>query len=166
MLQIQAESLEEADELLAARLKTYLDDVQKHAILEWKTKVRAWGIHPKELFQFPRNMPPAKTSMLLMPDRVPTHPAALAKAFHTYWSQIETWPPGTSKEHALAILDDHYSLFLPRMEVSVATLMDVAKTSRKSAPGLAGWSASELRALPRAAWEDALDMWRRNMHAA
>ena len=164
-LGVKSQTIDQIEEAISDMLKAHLDDAQKIAVADWKSKVKAWDIQQKDLFKFLRNRPPVKTCALLLPSGAVSHPSALAAAFHSYWGKIDSWRTPTSEQKAFDRLDDHCSLYLPRKEavidLSIETLLDAVKTSRKSAPSLDGWSWQELKALPKAAWEDVLDMWQK-----
>ena len=82
-------------------------------------------------------------------------PVRIQDALFAYWSVLENWT-GPELAGAMETLDDKYSFILPYFSASVqpADLMDVAKNSKPSAPGVDGWTHSELAILPLQAWYD------------
>ena len=117
-LEINVSSLE-VEAALDLRLKTYMEETRREALAEWRRRVHAWGIQQKDVFKCLRNCPPAKAAMIMLPLGPTTHPYAIQRALHEYWSNIETWPPGTSEETAIECLEDEYLIFLPNSPTTI-----------------------------------------------
>ena len=145
-------------------LANRLNHVQESTLKKWRDGVATWHAHDSQLYRYLRNVLPAKSIMLRDEDHAWTaDPAKMYTLLNRYWMQVESWPPGASVQMCLDILDDRYSMFLPRCEGKMhLTVKDITyrvRVMKKSAPGPDSWTKEEMVALPAQAWEDLLSIW-------
>ena len=157
-------NLAECARLLDTRLKHHVQDKAAKALSLWKQKVRTWIVSSKEIHLFLKNPLPAKPHAVLDTcGNTVVDPIAMANLLNAYWGALESWPTPGAAEQAEFLLEDKYSVFLPRVcqhiELTVEDLVYQKKTMRDSAAGLDGWTVAELKALPREAFVDLLRIW-------
>ena len=160
----QVESMEDAEVAADHVLKMYLDHAQEKALATWKSKVLTWNAQSGDAYKYLKNVSPAKACVMLTPDgECVSSPQRLGALLSEYWQTVEAWPNNLALTKALELLDDKYSLFLPREELDVRvdarTLHNHFKKASKSSPGPDGWSRKELASLPLIAWEHFMVLW-------
>ena len=157
-------SLEEILKSLQESLGRHLKAKQALAVKEWKGRVQSWGMDSKALFRFIRNEFPPKTICVDSEEGLISHPPKVAEHLSDYWTKIESWPSVEAEVHAWYCLEDKYGAYIPHSPVTVdvtpSLLQNIVKHTKESCPGLDGWSISELKALPLAAWSDILCLLR------
>ena len=160
MLKIPFDDLEPVARDVDLLLTKHLDGAAKIAVKKWRTKVAGWHAQSKDLFRYLRNAPPSRSCVTQVDGHILSDPNEVNMELLCACGQLESWTNG-GYEYAMHMLEDHFSLFLPRMEMQCVMngdiLCDYVKVLRKTAPGVDGWTQPELRALPREAWHSLLD---------
>ena len=147
--------------MVEARIAKLMKNHQRRLLKGWKEKARQWRVSDSAAFRFLKNPPPPSKLIAFNAEEGAAHPLKVQSDLLTYWNGIENWTC-ENLQHALHQLEDRYSIFLPRVEcgpeMTPKLLKDVAKYTKKSSPGLDGWTHVEAAALPEAAWSDFLSV--------
>ena len=126
-------------------------------ISKWKEVARGWNSSSSKVFAYLRNPLPQKSVAIHHLGAVQSDPLKVQDALFSYWAELENWS-GSQLKSCLEVLEDKYSFLLPHYEyqayVQPSDLMDVAKSTRASSPGVDGWTHKELAILPVHAWLD------------
>ena len=133
-------------------------NTQHDAIIsKWKEVARSWNSSSSKVFAYLRNPSPQKSVAILHQGEVRSDPLRVQDALFSYWAELENWT-GFQLRACLETLDDKYSFLLPhhayQAYVQPSDLIDVAKSTRASSPGLDGWTHKEVAILPMHAWLD------------
>ena len=131
---------------------TYMEARHKKILDEWKGKARLWKTSMKAAFASIRHNEPQKICTLRKDDTFTASPGVLDDLLNEYWLEKETWPTGHGVEKALINLEEHYAMFLPRVQCDPILLpshvMSAIRHAKVSATGLDAWSIHELKLLP------------------
>ena len=158
------ESLEDFESHVSEWVLKHVEEKANSALKSWKEKVASWLPASKEIFHYIRNPLPAKS--VAVKDRndiVRDSPAELVENLNEYWARLEQWPSASLKNAAEDKLDDHYSLYAPRVDfhdsIQLVDLVNQVAATKKSAQGLDGWTVQEIKSLPCLAWSHLLELW-------
>ena len=141
---------------------------QKESLNVWLHQARQWKASSSEACRFVKNPNPCQVTVVTTPNGATVDPIDVQKHLSEYWRQIETWPVGRDAESVADVFEDKYSMFLPRMEYDVTLTSDLlymtARSMKNSSPGLDAWTTSEVKHLPRQAWEQFLHIFVNRPH--
>ena len=148
------------------RVQSYMKNHHRAMIKKWREISRSWKVSDAAVYAYLRNPMPNKLTGIILPNNhVVTHPWRIQEELLTYWNRLETWD-SQELAHALEVLEDRYSILLPHQECQAEVLprhlMEVARSTRKSMPGLDAWTHAEMASLPIQAWQQLLDICARN----
>ena len=150
---------------LAEKVTHYLKDIQHANLLRWKAKVKQWTPNQADIHRYTKNDAPPMAVCIKDHLGETTDPSRISIALSEFWGRLERWPTKATLEQILEVVDDHYSMFLPlhaiQDDTRLDTLCTLAKSLPKKAPGVDGWTAQELRKLPRVAWSNLMDLMSR-----
>ena len=140
------------------------------AIKMWRAKVSTWLPTCKQVFSYIRNPVPAKIFALKTEDgRCVSGPAQMVDELDRVWDCFEKWPSECDKLAALHKVEDHYTLFVPRVfndqQLKSEDLIAQVQATKNSAQGMDGWTVQEIKSLPFMAWTHLLEIWPRMLPA-
>ena len=163
-LDLEPQASNEDTRAMVIRVRdAYLKEKQDAAIAAWKRKVRTWTVRTKDIFLFLRNQPPAKPIAIKDQEGHPrSQPAAMTACLESFWEPLENWHDQQQHQLVRSVLEDKYSLFLPHVPFSVSVDVKTFKSTlgkmSPTVPGPDGWCLQELRALPKGAIRDLLNL--------
>ena len=149
-------------------MQEYVKRRQKDSLNLWLQLARKWKASSREACRFVKNPSPCQVTVVNMPNGATVDPNDVQKHLSEYWKSIETWPIGRDAESVADLFEDKYSMFLPRMVFDVPLTSDIlymtARSMKKSSPGLDAWTTSEVKHLPRIAWDQFLHIFNNRPH--
>ena len=83
-LDIPLEPLSEVHSHLKSALEKRIDDLQKKALVRWRTHVREWHIQSKFIFRYLKNVSPVKATCINLPTGPTSSPYAVVHALQRY----------------------------------------------------------------------------------
>ena len=137
-------------------ITSHLSRVQDEALTVWRQKTRVWKGSDAAIFRFLKNLPPAKSAVILTCDGLSSHPADIQSELGTYWGQLEEWSSEAAYQHAMDTLDDWYAVYVPsnvaKISLTPKLLADTARDIKVSATGPDAWSVKEIKSFTQDIW--------------
>ena len=158
-------TLLELEEKTRDAYSEHLTQHQNGVLKAWKEKVKKWSVRTKHVFQYLRNLQPAKMLVLkTQQSGMTSDPVEMNHMLESVWRPVENWLEPEHEAGCLEQLEDKYSFHLPCVpfwfDVQPIHLYNAIRAMKPTAPGPDRWTRDELATLPMEALAEFLVLWK------